>query len=176
MLELIDDEFSRLRTTMTDYRRQMQSLVASGKLDEVPLNASTFRHFLEMNPLNKLNQRIAASNQAEILPYPLMSFLPVIEYFDMKTLGDVQHFIDDNSDAAYQLALSQLAFTDIDIISESIGLQNLCIVEMMKRGEGKGGIQLIFDILNGRQDENRAMAKIMFEQAAILPFLQKDEK
>ncbi len=176
MLELIDDEFSRLRTTMNDYRRQMQSLVASGKLDEVPLNASTFRHFLEMNPLNKLNQRIAASNQAEILPYPLMSFLPVIEYFDMKTLGDVQHFIDDNSDAAYQLALSQLAFTDIDIISESIGLQNLCIVEMMKRGEGKGGIQLIFDILNGRQDENRAMAKIMFEQAAILPFMQKDEK
>jgi hypothetical protein len=161
---------------MNDYRRQMQSLVASGKLDEVPLNASTFRHFLEMNPLNKLNQRIAASNQAEILPYPLMSFLPVIEYFDMKTLGDVQHFIDDNSDAAYQLALSQLAFTDIDIISESIGLQNLCIVEMMKRGEGKGGIQLIFDILNGRQDENRAMAKIMFEQAAILPFMQKDEK
>ena len=176
MLELIDDEFSRLRTTMTDYRRQMQSLVASGKLDEVPLNASTFRHFLEMNPLNKLNQRIAASNQAEILPYPLMSFLPIIEYFNMKTLGDVQHFIDDNSDAAYQLALSQLAFTDIDIISESIGLQNLCIVEMIKRGEGKGGIQLIFDILNGRQDENRAMAKIMFEQAAILPFMQKDEK
>ena len=40
MLELIDDEFSRLRTTLTDYRRRVQTLVASGKLDE----ASSTRH------------------------------------------------------------------------------------------------------------------------------------
>ena len=175
MLELIDDEFSRLRTTMTDYRRQMQALVASGQLTEVPLNPSTFRNYLDMTPFKKLNQRIAASNQAEILPYPLMSFLPILEHFEMKTLGDVQHFIEENSDAAYQLALSQLAFTDIDIISESIGLQNLCIVETLKRGEGQEGIQLIFDTLNGRQTENKAMAKIMYEQAAILPFMQKSK-
>lgn len=176
MLELIDDEFSRLRTAMTDYRRHMQALVASGKLDEVPLNESTFRNYLEMNPLQKLNQRIAASNQAEILPYPLMSFLPILEHFEFKTLGDVQRFIDEDSDAAYQLALSQLAFTDIDIISESIGLQHLCIVRTLKMRHGQDGIQFIFDTLNGHQDENKAMAKVMFKQAAILPFMQKDEK
>lgn len=176
MLELIDDEFSRLRTAMTDYRRQMQSLVASGKLDEVPLNESTFRSYLEMNPFRKLNERIAASNQAEILPYPLMSFLRVLEHFDLKTLGDVQRFVDEDSDAAYQLALSQLAFTDIDIISESIGLQHLCIVRTLKMGLGQDGIQFIFDTLNGCQAENKAMAKVMFKQAAILPFMQNNEK
>ena len=176
MLELIDDEFSRLRTAMTDYRRQMQSLVASGKLDEVPLNESTFRSYLEMNPFRKLNERIAASNQAEILPYPLMSFLRVLEHFDLKTLGDVQRFVDEDSDAAYQLALSQLAFTDIDIISESIGLQHLCIVRTLKMGLGQDGIRFVFDTLNGCQAENKAMAKVMFKQAAILPFMQNNEK
>ena len=39
MLELADDEFSRLRIVLTDYRRQIQSLVKSGQLDDVPLSA-----------------------------------------------------------------------------------------------------------------------------------------
>ena len=59
MLELIDDEFSRLRTTLTDYRRRIQSLVASGKLDEVPLDEASFRSYLSMKPFDQLNQRIA---------------------------------------------------------------------------------------------------------------------
>ena len=37
MMELIDDEFSRLRMVLTDYRRQMLALVKNGKLDDVPL-------------------------------------------------------------------------------------------------------------------------------------------
>ena len=43
MLELVDDEFSRLRTTMSEYRRQVQTLVKSGHLDEVPLTTDSFR-------------------------------------------------------------------------------------------------------------------------------------
>ena len=80
MLELVDDEFSRLRTTLTDYRRRIQSLVASGKLDEVPLDEASFRSFISMKPFDQLNQRIAATNQAEIYPVSQMPFLPVLEY------------------------------------------------------------------------------------------------
>ena len=172
MLELIDDEFSRLRTTMTDYRRRMQSLVTSGQLNEVPLNADTFRSYLDTKPFDKLNQRIAESNQAEIYPYPLMSFLPVLEYFGLETLGDVHSFIETNMESAYQLALSQLAFTDIDILSESIGLQNLCIVHTLKAGNGLEGVQFVFDTINGKQTENEALARLVCEQASALPFMQ----
>ena len=172
MLELIDDEFSRLRTTMTDYRRRMQSLVTSGQLNEVPLNADTFRSYLDTKPFDKLNQRIAESNQAEIYPYPLMSFLPVLEYFGLETLGDVHSFIETNTESAYQLALSQLAFTDIDILSESIGLQDLCIVHTLKAGNGLEGVQFVFDTINGKQTENEALARLVCEQASALPFMQ----
>ena len=92
MLELVDDEFSRLRTTLTDYRRRIQSLVASGKLDEVPLDEASFRSFISMKPFDQLNQRIAATNQAEIYPVSQMPFLPVLEYFHFDTLGEVQPF------------------------------------------------------------------------------------
>ena len=100
MLEMADDEFSRLRTAMSEYRRQVHSLVKSGQFSEVSLSTESFRQFLELRPFDRLNQRIAAVNQAEIFPAPMMNFLPILETFRFKDLGDVQQFIDENSDAA----------------------------------------------------------------------------
>ena len=173
MLELADDEFSRLRTTMTDYRRQVQALVKSGKLDEVLLSTDSFRSFMDLHPFQRLNQRIAAVNQAEVFPAPMLQFLPVLESFGLETLGDVQHFIDENSEAAYQLALSQLAITDLDIISESIGLQNLCLAYVLKNGDGIAGLKSVYDLLYGKQDNNNMLAEMMYEQVSHLPFVKK---
>ena len=173
MLELADDEFSRLRTTMTDYRRQVQALVKSGKLDEVLLSTDSFRSFLELHPFQRLNQRIAAVNQAEVYPAPLLPFLSVLESFDLETLGDVQRFIEENSEEAYQLSLSQLAVTDLDILSESVGLQNLCMAYVLKNGGGVAGLKNVYDLLYGKQENNVTLAEMMYKQASHFPFVKK---
>lgn len=173
MLELADDEFSRLRTTMTDYRRQVQALVKSGKLDEVLLSTDSFSSYLQMHPFNKLNQRIAAVNQAEIFPASLMPYLPILECFGLETLGDLQRFIDSNGEEAYQLAVSQLAITDLDILAESIGLQNLCLVHILKTGRGRVGLRWFYDTINGTHDSNEMLADMLYEQVASLPFVKK---
>ena len=170
MLELIDDEFSRLRLVLTDYRRQIMSLVQNGQLDDVPLSAGSFRSYLELHPFDRLNRRIAAVNQAEIFPVSMMSFLPVLESFGLETLGDVQRFIDENSDDAHQLALSHLALTDLDILSSSAALQYLCLVYVLKHGGGREGLKFIYDTINGESDANGVLADLMLEQAGGLPF------
>jgi len=171
MLELADDEFSRLRTTMTDYRRHVQSLVKSGQLDDVQLSTDSFRSYLELRPFDRLNKRIAAVNQAEIFPVSLMPFLPILEHFQLETLGDVERFVSDNAEDAYQLALSQLAITDLDILAESIGLQNLCLVHVLKTGGGRNELLYIYDKLNGKQDTNSVLADMILQQAPTLPSL-----
>jgi len=171
MLELIDDEFSRLRTRLTDYRRQVQSLVASGQLDDVLLDSDSFKSYLHLKPFDRLNQRIAAVNQAEILPCSLLSFVPILQSFGFKTLGDVDRMITKDADDAYQLALSQLAFTDIDILSENVGLLNLCIVHILKEGEGLPGLKQFYNHLYGKQGES--FANIMMKQVTDLPFMHK---
>ena len=173
MLELIDDEFSRLRMVLTDYHRQIQSLVKSGKLDDVTLSADTFRSFLEMEPFARLNRRIAVVNQAEIYPVSMMPFLRVLESFGLETLGDVQRFLDDNAEDAYQLALSQLAVTDLDILASSAALQYLCLVYVLKNDGGHRGLKAVYDIINGASDANSMLADMMLEQAKTLPFMQK---
>ena len=176
MMELIDDEFSRLRTVLTDYRRQTLALVESGKLDDVPLSRDTFRNYLELHPFDRLNKRIAAVNQAEIWPVSVMSYLPVLESLGLETLGDVQHFIDENSEDAYQLALSGLAITDLDILSSNTALQYLCLVCVLKHDGGRDGLKSFYDLINGESDANGIVANMMMEQAQTLPFMNKTKK
>ena len=176
MLELADDEFNRLRTTMSEYRRQVQALVKSGHLGEVPLSTDSFRSFLEINPFDRLNQRIASVNQAELFRTSMMLFLPILEDFGMQTLGDIQTFVEQNSEDAYQLALSQLAVTDLDIMADSVALQNLCLVHSLKQGRGIEGLTYIYNTINGRRDSNRTLAAAILKMAENLPFMQEITK
>ena len=171
MLELVDEEFSRLRITLTDYRRQMLALEASGRLDDVDLNVDSFRHYLEAQPFARLNQRIAAINQAELFPVPIMPFLRVLQKLGFETLGDVNRLIEEYSDDAYRLAVSQLGTTDLDILSENIGIQNLCFVYVLKRGGGPAELCQIYDWLNGYDPGNMVQAKAMFDQVRTLNFI-----
>jgi ppGpp synthetase/RelA/SpoT-type nucleotidyltranferase len=172
LLELADEEFSRLRITMSNYRRHVQALVKNGQLDDVSLSIDSFRSFLEQRPFERLNQRIAAVNQAEIFPVSLLPFLKVLETFQFETLGDVQRFIDENSEDAYQLALSQLAVTDLDILSESIGMQYLCLVYELKQGGGTAGLKFIYDTIFGKNENNQILADMILKQAKTLRFMQ----
>lgn len=176
MLELVDDEFSRLRIVLTDYRRQVQTLVKSGQLDDVSLSSDSFRSYLDLKPFDRLNRRIAAVNQAEIFPVSVMHYLPIFESFGLETLGDVQQFIDENSDDAYQLALSQLAVTDLDILSSGAALQYLCLVYVLKHDGGRYGLKSIYDEINGVDSANERLADLTLEQAETLRFMQTKKK
>ena len=173
MMELMDDEFSRLRLVLTDYRRHTLALVKSGHLDDVPLSLGSFRKYLELKPFDRLNRRIASVNQAEIYPVSVMSYLPVLESFGLETLGDVQRFIDENSEDAYQLALSQLAITDLDILASNTALQHLCLVHVLKHNGGREGLKSVYDIINGKNETNEMLADLMLEQAKTLSFMQE---
>ena len=173
LLEMADDEFSRIRLELADYRRRVQQLVQNGKLDDVSLDGDTFRSYLQAGPLDTLNKRIAAINQAEIQEVPLIRYLRVFKALGCKTLGDVNRLIRKYSDDAYRLARHQLGNTDLDIISSAVGIQNICIVCILSTGGGKMGLIRLFDALNGHNSQNEALADLTFEQASALPFMQK---
>ena len=171
MLELIDDEFSKIRNELADYRRKVQALVRSGNLDEVNIDGDSFRSYLELGPFNQLNKRIAAMNQAEIQEVPLMPYLSVFKSIGLTTLGDIASLIKKYSDGAYQIACYQIGLTDLDIVSSSIGPQDLCIAYILKNGGGKAGIKHMFDLLNGESDSNEMIAETLMEQSKDLPFM-----
>ncbi len=176
MLEMVDDEFSRIRTEITDYRRRVQQLVQNGKLDDVQLDGDTFRSYLEVGPFDILNRRIAAINQAEIQEVPLTGYLRVFIALGCKTLGDVDRLRQQYTEDAYGLARHQLGNTDLDIVSSSVGIQNVCIVRILVTGGGKIGLTRLFNALNGESPQNELLAEMTYNQAMNLPLMQKNNE
>lgn len=168
MLELADDEFSRIRTGINDYRRKVQSLVASGHFDDVPLDGDTFRSYLSLHPFDRLNHSIAVVNQAEIHEISLMPYLEVLRYIGCRTLGDVERIRKDEGDDAYRMAVHQIGGTDIDILVSSIGLQSLCSVTLIKQGGGQKELEKMYELLSGPSDYNAHRASRVLQQAVLL--------
>ena len=173
MLELVDDEFSRIRQELSDYRRQVQNLVASGNLDELLLDGDSFRSYLQIGPFDALTRRIASINQAEIQQVDLSAFLALFKAMGFKTLGDVAALVKDYSDAAYQIACFQMGITDLDILSSSVAPQNLCMAYILKNGGGRAGLKFMLDSLNGPSEGNGFMAEYLLKQTKDLPFMNE---
>ena len=173
MLELVDDEFSRIRQELADYRRQVQKLVASGNLSEIQLDGDSFKSYLKIGPFDALTRRIASINQAEIQPVDLSNFLALFKAMNFTTLGDIESLIKNYADAAYQIACYQIGLTDIDILSSSVAPQNLCTAYILKKNGGQIGLKWMLDTLNGPSDVNDAMAELLLEQTKDLPFMNQ---
>jgi ppGpp synthetase/RelA/SpoT-type nucleotidyltranferase len=172
ILELADEQFSLIRREINDYRRNVQSLVASGNFNEVPLNGDTFRSYLELKPYHRLAEKIAAINQAELYEDSLMPYYNVLYLLGMKTIGDIENMRNEYSEGAYQLALLQLAGTGLDIVACSVALQNLCIVSVLKQGFGEAGLLKLFNLVYGESSYNAQRAKRVFEQAQKINLIQ----
>ena len=173
ILELVDDEFSRIRRELSDYRRNVQKLVASGNLEEVQLDGDSFKSYLQIGPFDRLSERIASINQAEIQAVDLSNFLPLFKAMGFKTLGDIAKLVKDYSEAAYQIACFQMGVTDLDILSSSVAPQNLCTAYILKNGGGRAGLKLMLDALNGPSEGNEFIADYLLEQSKDLPFMNK---
>ena len=173
LLELVDEEFSKIHVELADYRRRVQAMVASGNLSEVPLDGDSFRSYLELKPFEALNKRIAKMNQAEIQDVPLSQYLAVFKGLGCQSIGDIADIVKEYSEAAFQIACYQIGLTDLDIIASSLGPQDLCIAYVLKKGGGRVGLKYLFDLLNGQSESNGAIADMLLEQAADLPFMNQ---
>ena len=174
ILEIADEQFSGIIGDLAEYRRKVKALVRDKKFADLALNGDTFKSYLELNPFDRLNQKIAAINKAEINPQSFMPYLYILLQFEFKTLADIEKLIADYSEEAYQLALLQLGNTDIDIVSSTIGIQNLCIVYLLKLGDGEGGIKLFYDALYGERKSNINSAKRTYKQALTAHIIDEE--
>ena len=104
---------------------------------------------------------------------PLIRYLRVFKAFGCNTLGDVDRLIHQYEDDAYRLARHQLGNTDLDIISSAVGIQNICIVYILRTGGGKIGLNRLFETLNGHNAQNEQLAELTYEQARNLPFMKQ---
>ena len=165
LLEIADNEFHRLRTSLDEYRRKVKGVVADGKFDEIELDGESFNAYIQSGAFDSLNGRIAQINNMEIEDMPFTPFLTVIKALKFTTLGDIEKMRKECSEEAYQLALRQFNDTDLDIVASTVGLTNLINVYILKSGLGKVGLKMFLDYLYGERANNVKMAERIYEYA-----------
>ena len=165
LLELADEQFTRIRKEINDYRRNVQSLVAMGNFNEVQLNGDTFNSYLELKPYRRLAEKIAGISNAQLYEDSLAPYYSVLLHMGMKTIGDLERLRNTYSEGAYQLALIRMASTRSGTMDYSMVLQNICIVAILKQGFGVAGLMRLFAGLYGENAYNKQRAQRVFEQA-----------
>ena len=174
LLEIADEEFKNIRINLEEYRRKTKALIKNGSLKDISLNGDSFANYMELKPFDNLNRRIAAINNAEIEEVSPRPYFAIFRAMELETLEDLEQLIKDNSDDAYQLALHQIGGTDLDIISSNLGIQNLCIAHILKKGNGIKGLEWFYSQLYGEGPRNAQRAKRSWMQAKKIA-LVKDE-
>lgn len=170
MVEMMDAEFSDLRMKINEYRHEVQALVSDGQFSKLALNADTFASYLQLGPFDSLTRRIAAINQADIFKASALPYLDIFIGLGFTSIGDIDSLIKDYSEYAYELAVYELATTDLDIISSTLALQDLLIAYIYQNGGDREQLAGILDSLSGSSECNMARAGYLMDLCRNLQF------
>ena len=163
LLELADESFCNIKNSLEDYRRRVRQIVSSGNFADVELNGDTFKIYVENGEFQALNKRIATINNMEIQDTSLTPFIKVFKAFNFKSLKDLDDFVKDYSDLAYEFAIRQFDGKDIDIITTTAGPLALSVVFIISKGMGEQIIITLLDYVYGERKSNIKLASRLMQ-------------
>lgn len=163
LLELADDLFVQIRSSLADYRRRVKQVVSSGDFNDVELTIDSYNAYIENGGFASLNKKIATINNMEIERTSLRNFLKVFKAFQFNTLKDLDEFVRQYSSDAYEFAIRQFSSTDLDIMSEATGPLLLCVVYILSKGMGEQVVVMLLDTIYGERKSNVNQARRLFK-------------
>lgn len=165
ILDLADEEFKNFRRGINDYRSKVIALVNDGKFDDISYSKDSFDKYMALDPFERLNESIASALKAEITPGNIAPYYNVFLALQFKTLGDIENMKNEYSEEAKRLALHRMAGLELDIMASTVGIFNLCVVYVLKKGFGLTGITYLYDALFGESPDNKRKASRILKAA-----------
>ncbi|MCQ2547800.1 MAG: (p)ppGpp synthetase [Clostridia bacterium] len=165
LLEIADDEFKTISDSIDMYRSEVAGLIKDSRFEDIELNGDSFKDYIAIKPFESLSKKIADVNHAELTESNMQRFLNVLKWLEFENLGQIEDMRKDYEEDAYRLGKHQIVGRDIDILSESIGLQNLCIIYILKHEGREQKLKQFFDKLNGEKPRNIKSAERIIKEA-----------
>ena len=155
LLEIADDEFTRIRRGVTDYTESICQKIADNKADDISLDSISLREYTRLNHnMKEFISKLADFCHADIEEVASDSYLEQLNWLGKENLGDLQHMLDANEALALKLAERALKGSELDILSSSVGLWYLCRAELLAKNYSSE--QIMEFIKLSMRDEKRA--------------------
>lgn len=134
LLETADDEFVRVKDTIKEYESSIREQIINDTADNVSIDIISLKEYMEKSKkMNAFLTKLASIENSEINYISPEVYIKQLNYLDVTTIGQLQKLLNDNEDAAYEMAKESLEGSELDIISSNIALRFLCFCEICSR-------------------------------------------
>ncbi|MBR2683020.1 MAG: hypothetical protein IKE22_07140, partial [Atopobiaceae bacterium] len=164
LLELADIEFERIRDGIDGYRKDIRVLYENGRLDKIQLNQESLDLYLESKPFEELTERIRRINNMEVQKGNTSAILRCFNLLHLETLADVENMLNNCADPAYELARKQFEGTDLDIMSSTMPIRNLCLIEALRQNMGYADLVRLYKTFGMSDSSARRHARSVLEK------------
>ncbi len=155
LLEIADDAFIQIRKSVTEYEEDVRNRIANDAADDMHMDLVTLRAFLELSrTMQNLNRDIAAIAGASIIETSPETYIRYLEFFNVRTLGDLREFVQQGYDEAMEFARRALGNMQLDEVSSIIGLYYLCRARLVRGDYNERQLMVYFML--GEATENKA--------------------
>ncbi len=132
LLEIADERFNAIRSSVDDYTLEIRNMIKSGLATEIPVDQVSLKEYMYSNVrMNDLILQIAGECEVcveHVDPFPMLKSL---EFLGITTLGDLSELLEKNWDKIVEYARDQLKDRDIDLISSNAILRFICYSKLI---------------------------------------------
>ena len=166
LLELADDEFTRVRDVVKTYTEDIRQKIINDEADDVLIdNVSLKEYVLRNKKMRSFLDELSAICESEISEISPDNYVEQLRWLGKKTIGEVKHFLEENRPLALSLAKAALENTDLDILSSSVGLRFLCRAELLNKSYTEEQVTEFLMLSVGNTQRASRMAKSLLKTA-----------
>ena len=160
LLEIADEHFIRIRDNVANYTEKVHQKIVNDDAGDIAIDSVSLDEYMCYSKnMRAFLQSIANMTEAEISDETADNYIDQLAWFGIKTLGDLQNMLLENSSLAFQMARNTLAITDLDILSSSVALRFLCHAELINKKYTEREMIDFFKLTMKSQDRATRYAK-----------------
>lgn len=135
LLEVADEKFVEIRDEIYAYGNEVRAKIAEGTANDFLLDGVSLDEYIKLNKgIKEFTQELAdLCENCEINYISPNIYLEQLKFFKIKTLGDLDEFVERNKDLAKKFAMKMFESTDLDILSTNVALRFLCRAELVNK-------------------------------------------
>lgn len=153
LLEIADNQFIELRKNISDYEVNVKSRISNDEADDLLLDKVSLKEYVKLNKnFLDLIGRIKEDTDIDIEIIDPESYLELLYFFKLETLGDLSRFIEDNKESAISSLESTVKKLELDITTSNMILRFLCRAELGKKEYGPNEVRQFASIAIADKD------------------------
>ena len=127
LLEVADLGFDRIRENLKAYNQRIENLIHSDEARDISIDLVSLKAFVKHSVvMQDINSSIAGISGAVILEAGVDSYLVKLDYFGIKTLGELKDALLREKDHMMILAEEILRDSEVEELTSTVGLYYLC--------------------------------------------------